>query len=70
MILVEYRVEYDPAADALYIRVRDDKIVDSIEIRKDIIVDLNDKGDIVGVEIINFSKSKINLNNTNWKGDI
>ena len=65
---MEYRLEYDSIADALYIRVRDDKVHDTIEVSKNIIVDLNDKGEIIGIEILNFSKSKINLNELVIKG--
>lgn len=65
---MEYHLEYDPIADALYIRVRDDKVHDTIEVSKNIIVDLNDKGEIIGIEILNFSKSKISLNELVTKG--
>jgi len=58
---MEYRIDYDSSADALYIRIREDKIVDSIEITDKIIVDLNDKNEIVGIEILDFSKTKIDL---------
>ncbi|MEM4728019.1 MAG: DUF2283 domain-containing protein [Candidatus Bathyarchaeia archaeon] len=49
-----YGASYDPVAGALYIRTRDDSIEDSLEIDDHIIVDFNDRGEIVGVEILNF----------------
>ena len=58
---MEYRVSYDPVADALYVRARDDKIADSLEINESIIVDFNEHGEVVGVEILNFSKSNVDL---------
>ena len=58
---VEYRVSYDPVADALYIRARDDKVVDSLEIDDRVVVDFNEHGEVVGVEILNFSKSNVDL---------
>jgi len=58
---VEYRVSYDPVADTLYVRARDDKIADSLEINEGIIVDFNKHGEVVGVEILNFSKSNVDL---------
>jgi len=58
---MEYRIDYDSSADALHIRIREDKIVDSVEITDKIIVDLNDKNEIVGIEILDFSKTKIDL---------
>lgn len=65
---MEYRVRYDPLADALYIRMRDDNIVDSIEIRENVIADFNQNGEVVGIEIINFSKSKIDIGEILMKG--
>jgi len=59
---MEYIIEYDSAADVSYIRIRRDKIADTIELDDNLIVDLNDKGEIVGLEILSFSKSKIDLN--------
>lgn len=58
---MEYRVSYDPVADALYVRARDDKIADSLEINEGMIVDFNEHGEVVGVEILNFSKSNVDL---------
>ena len=60
---MEYRIDYDPSADALYIKIREDKIADSLEITDKIIVDLNEKKEIIGIEILNFSQTKIDLNN-------
>lgn len=65
---MEYRVTYDPVADALYVKVRDSEVIDSIEVRENVIVDLNKNGEVVGVELINFSKSKINLSEILMKG--
>ena len=41
---VEFTIRYDRAADALYIRIKDDRIVESDEVAPGIIVDYNDKG--------------------------
>jgi uncharacterized protein YuzE len=54
---VEYRVKYDPLADALYIKVEEGEVSDSLELREGLIVDLNDKGEVIGIEILNFSKN-------------
>jgi len=53
-------ISYDKVADALYIRVRDGKVKESTEIREGVIVDLDDDG-VIGVEILNFSKSGVDL---------
>ena len=65
---MEYRIDYDPSADALYIKIREDKIADSLEITDKIIVDLNEKKEIIGIEILNFSQTKIDLNKLVIKG--
>jgi len=58
---MELRVKYDRVADALYIKFRDDRIVDSDEAAPGIIVDYNENGEIVGIEILWFSKRKLDL---------
>jgi len=61
-------VKYDPLADALYIRVRDGDIVDSIEVRENLVVDFDKNGEVIGIEVINFSKSKIDIGELLMKG--
>lgn len=61
-------MKYDPLADALYIRVRDGDIVDSIEVRENLIVDFDKNGEVIGIEVINFSKSKIDIGELLVKG--
>lgn len=58
---MDIRISYDRVADALYIKLRDDKIVDSDEAAPGIIVDFNDKGEVVGIEVLEFSRRDINL---------
>ncbi|MEM1985986.1 MAG: DUF2283 domain-containing protein [Nitrososphaeria archaeon] len=48
----EYRVRYKPDADALYIRIRDGKVADSDEVSDRIIVDYNENGNVLGIEIL------------------
>ncbi len=45
------KAEYDPEADILYIRIRDEKVEETKDLDDDIWVDINDKGEIVGIEI-------------------
>jgi len=49
---VEMRVRYNKVADALYIRFRDERVVESEEVEPGVIVDYNDRGEIVGVEVL------------------
>ncbi len=58
---MEIRVKYDSVADALYIKLRNDKIVDSDEIAPGLIVDFNERGEIVGIEVLGFSRRDIDL---------
>lgn len=58
---VEFRVKYDKVGDALYIKIRDDKVFESEEIEPGIIVDYNKKGEIIGIEVLWFSRRKFDL---------
>ncbi|MGC8912039.1 MAG: DUF2283 domain-containing protein [Nitrososphaeria archaeon] len=68
MVLSEYIVKYDPSADALYIRIREGKVVESDEVGDKIIVDYDIEGNVVGIEVLEFSKKKIDLNELVVKG--
>ncbi len=65
---VKFIVEYDRLVNALYIKLRNDKIVNSDEAASGIIVDYNKQGDIVGIEILDFSKRRLNLSKLVLKG--
>ena len=45
------KVEYDPEADIMYIKIKEDNIRDTVDLGEDIWADLNEKGEIVGIEI-------------------
>ena len=61
-------MKYDPLADALYIKVEEGEVSDSLELREGLIVDLDDKGEVIGIEILNFSKTKIDMKEIIIKG--
>ena len=50
------KIEYDQQADALYIQIRDDYAEDNIDIEEGVTVDLDKKGHIIGIEILDVSK--------------
>jgi uncharacterized protein YuzE len=50
------RIEYSKDVDALYIRLREAKITDSMDIEEGVTVDLDEKGHIVGIEILDASE--------------
>lgn len=60
-MLVEFRVKYDRVADALYIRLRDGRIVESEEIAPGIIVDFDENSEVVGIEVLWASKRRLDL---------
>jgi len=51
------QVEYDKKADALYIWVRKAKYDISEEIAENVILDLDKKGRIIGIEVLDASKN-------------
>jgi uncharacterized protein YuzE len=54
------KIEYSKDIDALYIRLREAQIEDSMDIEEGVTVDLDEKGHIVGIEILDASE-KMNL---------
>ncbi|AIU70410.1 hypothetical protein TEU_08740 [Thermococcus eurythermalis] len=51
------KIEYSQDADVLIIRLRDDEIVDSVDLGEGVIAHLNEKGEVVEIEILDASKS-------------
>ena len=45
------RVRYDPESDILYIQIKEDKVKETVDLDDDIFADLNEKGEIIGIEI-------------------
>ena len=50
------RLHVDKEADALYLRLDDSPIVESEEVSPGIVLDYNEKNQVVGVEILGLSK--------------
>jgi uncharacterized protein YuzE len=50
------KVKYDKEVDVLYIGLSEEKIKESDEDKPGIILDYDEKGSIVGIEILNASK--------------
>jgi len=46
------KIAFDPDTDAHYLRLDDSPIVESEEVRPDIVLDLNADDQVVGVEIL------------------
>lgn len=50
------KLNYDNQADALYLRLDDSKSLESEEVAPGIILDFNEKNQVVGVEMLSLSK--------------
>ena len=50
------RIEYDPEADALYIRFREADPVDNIDIEDGLTVDIDERRQLIGIEILSVSR--------------
>ena len=51
------RVHYDPEADILYIVLREGPAEDTVEVDEDIFVEVDEEGNIVGIEVWRASKN-------------
>lgn len=54
------KVKYDKETDILYIRLSEEKIEESDEDKKGVILDYSKSGVLVGVEVLNASKLSLN----------
>ena len=50
------KIEYDPVVDALYVRLSDSKISESEQVQPGIVLDFDEAGKVVAVEVLNASK--------------
>lgn len=50
------RVQYDPSADAMYIRLAEGSVADSDEVREGVVLDYDAAGKVLGIEVLNVSK--------------
>ena len=50
------RLQVDPHADALYLRLDDSEIAESIEVAPGVVLDYNGANDVVGVEMLRLSE--------------
>jgi uncharacterized protein YuzE len=55
------KVKYEKETDILYITLSDEKIEETDKDKKGFILDYSKNGNLVGIEVLNASKSSINL---------
>ena len=46
------RLHFDPETDALYLRIDESPVVDSEEVHPGVVLDYNDRDEVVGIEIL------------------
>jgi uncharacterized protein YuzE len=51
------KLSYDPETDSLYISLNERSSVDSLEVARDFVVDFDDQGRVVGLDIQYASKT-------------
>lgn len=61
------KLKVDESADALYLRLDESKIAESEEVSPGIILDFNEKNQVVGIEILRISKRVPKLDLRNFK---
>jgi uncharacterized protein YuzE len=50
------KIEYSKDIDALYIRLREAKVADSLDIEEGVTLDLDENGHVVGLEILDATE--------------
>jgi len=55
------KISFDPKYDVLYLKFSEEKVADTIEVDSGILIDYGDRGQMIGIEIINVS-SRIEAN--------
>lgn len=55
------RLHVDKEADALYLRLDDSKIIESEEVSPGVVLDFNERNQVVGIEMLYLSKRTPNL---------
>lgn len=58
------RLQIDKQADALYLRLDDSDIVDSVEVAAGVMLDYNQAEEVVGVEMLRLSTRSVGLDLT------
>lgn len=50
------KIEYDPKADAMYIRLAAGTVADSDEVRPGVVLDFDADGRVLGIEMLDVSR--------------
>ncbi|NMF82030.1 DUF2283 domain-containing protein [Nodosilinea sp. P-1105] len=55
------KIQFDPAADALYLQLAPDQVVDSETIEPDLVYDYDAENQVIGVEVLRVSVNLADL---------
>ena len=58
------RLHVDKEADSLYLRLDDSKIIESEEVSPGVVLDFNERDEVVGVEMMHLSKRSSSMKTT------
>jgi uncharacterized protein YuzE len=61
-MLKNLNISYDSVADAIYIKISSGKVFESKPVNEGVIIDYIEDGEIIGLEILDFSKRNLDLN--------
>jgi len=64
------KLQYDAKTDALYVRLADVPVAESQELHPGVILDYDDQGRVVGVEILNVKRQLPNADVTTMQLDL
>jgi uncharacterized protein YuzE len=53
------KFDYDPETDALYVRLSDAKIIESEEVQPGIILDFDEHGQVVAIEVLRVNQRRM-----------
>ena len=56
------KLKIDEKSDALYLRLDESKIIESEEVSPGVVLDFNEHGQVVGIEMLNLSQRSPSLN--------
>lgn len=48
-------LSYDESVDAMYLRIKKARVAKTVEVREDVILDLDARGRLIGIEILDVS---------------
>jgi len=50
------KISFDPKYDVLYLKFSEDKIADTVEVDGGVLIDYGDRGQMIGIEILDASR--------------